>query len=172
MEEWRDVVGYEGIYQVSNLGNVRRSGNPFRAKNFVLHRQVKTCKGKFGYHRLNLYNNGVRKSYNVHTLVANAFIGKRPEGFDVDHKDGNKSNNSVKNLEYVTKKENKQRASKLGLIARGERNGWSILKNDDIIQIREMYDSKKYNRDQIANRFNISIHNVSTIGRRIGWKHI
>lgn len=95
MEEWKDITGYEGLYQVSNLGRVRRSG--------------KILKGGYnnkGYHTINLCKNGISKSFFVHRLVAIAFI-PNPNNFPiVNHKDENPKNNCVDNLEWCTKSYN------------------------------------------------------------------
>lgn len=97
MEEiWKDISGYEGLYQVSNFGNVkslnwRRTGKP---KNLYLKAHNR------GYLQVELAKNGVKKSFMVHRLVAEAFI-KNPNGFPViNHKDEDKTNNCVNNLEW------------------------------------------------------------------------
>lgn len=99
MEKFKDVKGYEGLYQVTSWGRVY-SVNKQKFVNPQL-----TVKG---YARVDLYNeNGKRKHCKVHRLVAKAFI-RNPYGKDqVNHKDGNKLNNSVTNLEWVTDAENK-----------------------------------------------------------------
>lgn len=95
--EWRPVVGWEGLYEVSNIGQVRsvRTGLPLKSK-----------LDKYGYPHLGLRGKDKRYWVTVHRLVAFAFISK-PEGKDhIDHIDGNKQNNCVSNLRWVTPKEN------------------------------------------------------------------
>lgn len=93
MEEYRDIIGYEGLYQVSNLGNVRN----FRTK--------KVLKGGCdlgGYRIVSLRKNNIQKTKTVHRLVAKAFI-PNPDGLPcINHKDENKLNNNVENLEWCT----------------------------------------------------------------------
>ena len=108
MEEiWKDISGYEGLYQVSNFGNVkslnwRRTGKP---KNLYLKAHNR------GYLQVELAKNGVKKSFMVHRLVAEAFI-KNPNGFPViNHKDEDKANNSVENLEWCDNRYNKTYSS-------------------------------------------------------------
>lgn len=107
-EIWKDIKGYEGLYQVSNLGRVKSTR---RNKEKIM----KPNKGKKGYLRLNFTINYKSKSFQVHRLVAKAFIpnpGNLPE---VNHIDGNKANNNIKNLEWVTSKENCNHAWNIGL---------------------------------------------------------
>lgn len=96
-EEWREVHGYPG-YFVSNFGNViGKSGR-------LLKRQHSRRAGFYPFVNLmrNVNGKSKRKNANIHTLVANAFLGARPRGYVVHHKDGNRENSHVENLEYVT----------------------------------------------------------------------
>lgn len=113
-EEWRDVPGYEGLYQVSNLGRVRRTKTG---------RVLRPGKTRKGYFAVSFSRNSVRKSEYVHSCVARAFLGTRPEGLTINHKDGNKSNNCAANLEYCTNQENRDHAVRMGLLR------WAWKKN-------------------------------------------
>lgn len=103
MEEiWKDIPGYEGLYKVSNLG---------RVKSFIIHngtntRILKPRKVKDGYLMVALYNNKKRKNFQIHQLVAQMFIPNINNYTEVNHKDLNKSNNSVTNLEWLNHHEN------------------------------------------------------------------
>lgn len=108
MEEiWKDVVGYEGLYQVSNLGRIvgceRKISN-----NHILPRKLKSLKRKkTGYYGTSIVNSkGESKNVLVHRLVAMAFIPNPHKYPQVDHIDGNKANNNVENLRWCTAKEN------------------------------------------------------------------
>lgn len=114
IEEWRDIKGYEGYYQVSNLGRVRSLDRAIKNKgnlgnNKISHYKGKTLslvKNKKGYLRVILTKNCQGKGYSVHRLVAQAFI-PNPNGFpEVNHIDENKINNYVNNLEWCTTKYN------------------------------------------------------------------
>ena len=95
---WKDIKDYDGIYQVSDDGQVRRILKGGRTK------PVK-CKDGL-YYTVSLSKNGKYTSFNVHRLVAEAFL-ERPVGTtEVNHKDGDKHNNNLENLEWVTQKEN------------------------------------------------------------------
>lgn len=117
-EEWQPVIGYEGCYEVSNLGRIRslksRSGRPRQ-------RLLKSHSFNRDYARVLLFRNGSGQTHAVHRLVAKAFLGPVPEGKEVNHKDGMKANNRTQNLEYVTAAENISHARHLGLARRGER---------------------------------------------------
>src|SRR5580658_3531644 len=100
MENWKDVIGYEGLYRVSDQGRVMRLTG-YRAG---------LIKGEiqFGYHRVALSKDGIAKKFQAHCLVAEAFIGPLPEGKEVNHKNGKKADNRIENLEYATRSENQQ----------------------------------------------------------------
>lgn len=99
-EEWRPVVGYENEYEVSNLGNVRRvlKGRPAQPRKLV--------KGRRGYYELILCKKNKVKLCRVHRLVSEAFLPNPDNLPMVNHKDGDKTNNSVSNLEWTTAKHN------------------------------------------------------------------
>ena len=108
-EEWRPIKGYEGLYEVSNMGRVKS-----------LHRHqsaiLKQGMGHSGYMGVSLYKNGTRNRTLVHRLVATAFI-QNPYNYEiVNHKDGNKNNNIVDNLEWCTSSYNTKHAYRIGLM--------------------------------------------------------
>lgn len=113
-EIWRDIKGYEGLYQVSNLGRIKRICDSITigiyGQIIVRHRNniIKGFKGKRqnDYWRVYLYKNGKRKKYTVHILVYTSFFGEIPDGYQVNHIDENKDNNSIFNLNLLTPKEN------------------------------------------------------------------
>ena len=107
MEEvWKDVQGYEGIYQVSNLGNVKSLDREVKCKNSIRLYKGKIlsqCKDDKGYYRVLLSVAGKHKSAQIHRLVAEAFIDNKNKFPEVNHKDENPSNNRVDNLEWCEK---------------------------------------------------------------------
>lgn len=117
-EEWRAVVGYEGFYEVSSLGRVRSLYRWSKHRPDRL-RQLFPCKG---YCRCILSRAGEPKSFTVHVLVMAAFVGLRPEGMVINHKDAVKINNRIENLEYVTVAENAAHAARMGLMPSGDNN--------------------------------------------------
>ena len=112
MEIWKDIVGYEGLYQVSNFGNVisleKYIDNKKGAIQYRPPKILKQYKNKFGYMRVYLTQNSIKKMYAVHRLVATAFISNPDNKPCVNHIDNNRANNVVDNLEWCTYKENSQ----------------------------------------------------------------
>lgn len=109
-EVWKPVVGYEGIYEVSNMGCLRRLSHYVRSKNngfaFIKQMEIKPTLSGCGYLRVGLARNGEKKLRSVHRLVAEAFISNPLNLPQVNHKDENKENNSVGNLEWCDAKYN------------------------------------------------------------------
>lgn len=115
MEIWKDIKGYEGLYQVSNFGNIKslRKWNGARGKHFYesCERILTPTDNGYGYCIVCLVKNHFRKNYYVHRLVAEAFI-ENPYGYpQINHKDYNRKNNNVDNLEWCTSKQNTQYSS-------------------------------------------------------------
>lgn len=119
MEIWKDIKGLEGSYQVSNLGRVKslarvikRSDNKIQT---FKERILKVLPDNNGYSRVSLPINGKQTKVRIHRLVAKAFIDNPDNRLQVNHIDGNKSNNHITNLEWCTTKENVIHAYKIGL---------------------------------------------------------
>ena len=104
MEVWKEIKGYEGLYQVSNLGRVR-------SRNGLIHLNT----NNYGYKHVTLSKSNIQKTALVHRLVAEAFIENPFELPQINHKDGNKNNNAVINLEWTTQKDNNRHAIKTNL---------------------------------------------------------
>lgn len=100
-EIWKDILGYEGLYQVSNLGRVKSFPRPGNWKERILNPIINK-----GYLHVGLRKDGKEKRFRVHRLVVEAFLGKIPDGFVVNHINEIKSDNRLENLEIVTQKEN------------------------------------------------------------------
>jgi hypothetical protein len=118
-EEWREVLG--GFYEVSRDGLVRRSAGGKGARKGKL---LKQFIASMGYRVVNVCTYGKDKVAYVHALVAEAFIGPRPEGMQINHINGIKIDCSPENLEYVTQDDNAKHAGRIGLVQSGD-NHWT-----------------------------------------------
>ena len=112
-EMWKDIKGYEGLYQVSNLGRIksveRKKQN--HSKLQIVPEKIKQAHQQYGKYKneylvVNLYKNNKGKNVFVHRLVAEAFLDNFSKELEVNHKDGNKQNNTIDNLEMLTRSEN------------------------------------------------------------------
>ena len=125
-EIFKDIIGYEGLYQISNLGNVK---SLFRHKpngQEVKEKILSSCCDTVGYPCTSLWKNGKGKMFRNHRLVATAFIGEIGYKMDINHIDGIKSNNNLYNLEIVSRSENIIHAYRTGL-----NNGNKLLVHKD-----------------------------------------
>lgn len=129
-EIWKDVLGFEGAYQVSNIGNVRNKKSG---------RKLNPSKASTGYMMVDLRIGEInkRKNATVHRLVMESFLGYKP--LDVNHIDGNKGNNMITNLEYCTREYNLKHALKTGL--RKPRKTTIIIGKDINTGIEYIFDS-------------------------------
>jgi len=171
-EVWLPVVGWEDLYEVSNVGRVRsldrteafvgRWGRPVsRAKRG---RVLVSRPGR--YPRVSLYREGRGVDRRIHTLVLEAFIGPRPAGFDGCHNNGDPQDNRVGNLRWDTRTGNMQDANRHGTFrVAGEDNPASKLTADDVRTIRESADTGA----SLANRLGVSQASVSNVRRGRTW---
>jgi hypothetical protein len=155
-ERWLPVAGW-GRYEVSDLGRVRVAATG---------RLRKISPDSRGRNRFTAVG---KRTLRVAQLVAEAFVGPRPPGAEVDHVNGVKTDDRASNLEYVTGEENRRRAQALGLCKRpGERNGRALLTEADVAQIRSQPGPMR----DLAARYGVSRHTIGDVlsGRR--WPHV
>lgn len=150
LEEWKDIPGYEGLYQVSSMGRVKRFYK--KSKERIRNPSIDSN----GYRRLGLWKKGKEKGFNVHQLVARIFIGECPEGKEVNHKDRIRTNNTPDNLEYMTHIENCHHGA------------MTKLSREDVIAIR----NSKETRKQLSIKYNCSVSHISTILNRKCFKWV
>lgn len=180
-EQWQPIFG--GIFEVSDCGKVRRSQPGIRNRKCIELKQQIT---QSGYSRVCLRLGTSTKNCFVHRLVAEAFLGPISDGLQVNHKDGNKLNNHLSNLECVTPKENSQHASMFGLKPSGDRHYTRVTPNrrpkgetlnrghltaQDIKTIRLLKSNGLAGKD-IATRFGITPSTVSKITKLQAWSHV
>lgn len=173
MEEWRIIKNFPH-YAVSSLGIVKRvfPGMGNRSKKLIV---LSPIRNNHGYVSVPLYHDGKRKFCLIHHLVAEAFIGERPSGDFVHHKDGKGDNNSVTNLEYVTPGKNQkycyQMKGREPTKLNGGQNPMAKLTEQRVLEIRRLH-SEGMKQIRIATLTGIPWSTVSQICRRVTWKHI
>jgi len=177
-EKWENIQGYEGLYQVSNLGRIKSLDRATLYKNAFLHKYkgiiLKSILHSNKRMSVNLCKNGKIKQSQVSRLVATNFIPNPLNKPCVNHIDNNPSNNNVNNLEWTTAKENVAHTVKQKRHAYGERNGSAKLKEKDIINIRKEYKPmhKDYNTYMLAKKYKVKQPAIMDIVRKITWKHM
>lgn len=176
-EEWRPVVGYENRYSVSSLGRIRSNFDPTRPARSPI---IMSPRNKRGYLLITLCSENGRRTFFVHRIVASAFIGPSPEGYQVNHKDASKSNNRVPNLEYVTLADNIRHAFSMGLMkapphghpaSKGATHWKAKLVDGQIREMRKCFAAGQ-SISSIARLCNLSTSTVKNIVYHIRWKHV
>ena|ERR1035437_776423 len=170
VETWLQVSGYGDCYSVSNLGNVMRT-SPKRGHSILTTpRLIQAHDNTSGYPQICIGPSGERKSVAIHRLVATAFIENSNNLPQVNHKDGNKRNNYVGNLEWTSHHENMCHAYSLGLMGNpsGETARRAKLTNADILAIRS--DTRK--QYEIAEAYGVCRTHINLIQNRKIWTHV
>lgn len=161
MEVWKTIQNYGGLYQVSNTGKVRDLKNHIKP----------VYKNNKGYECLSLYYNGKTYHPTVHRLVAKAFI-PNPNNYDqVNHKDCNKENNNVENLEWCNQRYNYDEGMKTFQYSKNEEHYFAKLKNSDIPIIYELY-KLGFTRATVAKIFNVRPSSLEAIEKGISYREL
>lgn len=162
MERWLDVVGWEGLYRVSSEGRV---SGPRRS---ILRPFV----NKRGYPQIGLCRNGSRRTVFIHQMVADAFLGPRPDGMECRHLDGDSGNAREENLCWGTHSENALDAVRHGANPIGVDHPHAKLTPEIAAIIRRRYRPycRKWGGRACAERFGVSTGAVSALVRGITWK--
>jgi len=178
---WIDIGGYEGLYQISSYGKIKsvaRRSSPYNnngttTTNTVRSRILKLTKNR-GYYRVCLCKKGVSKVYPIHRLVAIAFISNLDNKPEINHKNGIKTDNRIENLEWCTRKENADHASKNGLYnsEKGADRYNAKLGEKEVLEIRKKYKPRIYTMPMLAKEYKVSKSCIQGIVERTRWKHI
>jgi hypothetical protein len=167
-EVYVDISNYEGYYQVSNYGNVRsldrETISSIGAKRKHKGKVLTPFINSTGYYYVTLSNGNSRKNRRVHSLVAKAFLPNHKNRRTVNHINGNKSDNSLCNLEWATDSENHTHAFKTGLkelcgVAKRDRK----LTNTQVLEIRKLLKQSELTQKQIGEMFNVYRTTISDI---------
>ena len=167
MEEiWKDIKGYENMYQISNIGQVKSLEHYVQQKNrwgqtisrIQKSSLMKIHINKNGYFRVVLHKNGIKKNYSVHRLVYEAFVGKIPQRMQVNHINEIKTDNRVVNLNLMTPKENSNWGTRNERISEKQTNG---KKSKPVLKI-----------DPISNEIIAEFPSTKEAERQTGFNHI
>lgn len=175
-EIWKDIKGYEGLYQISNKGRVKSLARVIKRNNgreLPLKERIKNdVYDNKGYSRINLSKNGKSKKHSVHRLVANAFLIKQKHQDQVNHIDGDKKNNDVSNLEWCTGKENVRHSYAIGKASHvGERNTFATINDDIAREIIKLKDSG-LTAKKVGQKVGASKNVVYSIWQGKTWTHV
>lgn len=180
-EQWKPVLGYEDLYEVSNLGRVRSLDRVecVPDKNGVYHERIRKGRvlkpnydGRGNYLHVSLRRSGSGISRNVHRMVAQAFV-PNPDGYkEVNHKDEDKTNNRADNLEWCSHLYNNQYGTKADA-SKGERNSQAKITRETVLEIRSLFKDGDpvYGLTPLAKRYGLSVSHTCAIikGNRWGW---
>lgn len=178
METWKKIPNFSR-YEASNKGNLRSLNYKCTGKIKVLKPAVSTD----GYLKTMILDDcGKYRSWTVHKFVCLAFLGQVPEGKEVNHKNGIKTDNRIENLEYCTRSENIKHAYLMGLEKplRGSKNGNSKLTEKDVKEIRNFIKGQRekgvryYGRKELASKYGVSEGHIKALmnDNNTLWYHV
>jgi uncharacterized Fe-S cluster-containing radical SAM superfamily protein len=166
-ETWKPVFEYEGLYEISDLGNIR---------GLTTNRLLKPGTGTSGYRYVQLSKNGFQLPKQIHRLVIEVFRGVLPKHMEVNHKNGIKTDNRLENLEKVTRSENiLHRIHVLGVhqnVFHGMQHGNARFTDRQIKEMRRLYDNGLSYPAELARQFNCSVGAIHHIVKRRNWTHL
>lgn len=170
---WKDIKDFEGLYQVSEFGQIKslkrhvENGSPCGM--ILKERLLIPTKMPNGYYQVSLCKNGKRTVHYVHRLVAQAYLDNPYNEKTVNHKDGNKANNTVSNLEFASYSDNNQHAYDTNLHGKGERHYRAILSAEQVAEIKSNGKNDTY--ENIAKRYNVSRATIRDVLVGNTWKN-
>ncbi len=169
IEIWKIIPRTLGMYEVSNIGNVRSLDRIVAHKTSGLltikGRPLKPtfCKGT-GYFYISVCIDAKREKRNIHELVCLAFLGERPEGCHIDHGDKNRQNNRLINLTYKTVFDNCSMP--------GSKHPFALLTEAQVLEIRDKYKPRQYTAVMLGKEYGVDKSTINKITSRINWRHI
>lgn len=167
-EEWKPVVGYEGVYEVSNMGRVKRLAGTNRTP---VERILKPSVSLTGIPYLSVFlcKDGRKKRFYIHRLVLEAFVGKAAEGKEAAHNDGDPSNNKLSNLRWDTAQGNAADRAKHGTERYGEQKANSKLTEKTVSFIRKHPEIPGV---ELAELFDVSCKTISFVRNYRSWNGV
>lgn len=167
MEEiWKDIEGFDGVYQISNFGKVKSFKRNKKDGSILI-----GGKDSDGYHQVTLCKNRIQYTKKSHSLVARHFINNPENKPTVNHIDSNRLNNVVTNLEWATIKEQNNHAVKYGVSKGfvGENNPKCKLTGEQVNCIRETYNNITISYAELGRKYNVDYKTISSICKNKTW---
>lgn len=156
-ENWKDLKGYEGRYKIGSNGEIVNN------KGLLMKQHLDGD----GYNIISLYN-GKGKTFRVHRLVVESFIGDVPDGMQVNHIDYNRANNHVENLEIVTRLENVRHSYDRTVKANSKGN--PKITRKEVNEIRDKYSTGEYTRAELCKMYGLKRSAMANLLNKISWK--
>jgi hypothetical protein len=182
-EVWKPILGYGGLYEVSDLGNVRSLDREVtirapsytcksRIKGRVLKPGRKTTPYGATYFTVDLCRDGKISHCYIHILVAKTFLGDRSDTMEVNHKHGNTTDNRLSELEWMTRKDNAIHARRVLRKCLGEKAGRAKLKEEQVLEIRERHRTTGATPLAMAPEYDVHVCTIQRILANTRWRHI
>lgn len=174
-EKWISINGFDGFYSISNKGRIksldRTITDKIGRKYIVKGRIMRPCISfKQEYPMISFYKNNKGETHYIHRLMGQYFIPNPNNYSQINHKNGNKKDFRLCNLEWVTRSENNNHAYSSGLKRSGQNHPFSKLTNKKVLLIRRLKPNMSYSK--ICKKFDICIGTAQRIVKRKAWKHI
>lgn len=176
-ERWKPIPGYEGLYEVSNMGRVkslarlRHGVGPHRAS-CEYRERIMLGNLNYGYRKVTLYKDGVQHQMFVHRLVLTAFVSESPSGMITRHLNGIRTDNRVENLAWGTFEENEADKRRHGTVTNGRRNHSAKATAHDVLAIRARHKRGETSREIAKDYPQMDYSNVWRIAAGISWRHV
>lgn len=173
-EIWKDIVGWEGLYQVSNLGRIKSLSRVVKVVGHnhsearISEKILKSVIRKLGYEMVTICKVNIHKHKQVHRVVAEVFIPNPDNKPNINHIDCNPLNNKVENLEWCTQKENREHAKKMGRVPWGQSHFKAKITQDDAIAIKNSAERTSI----LANQYGISMSSIGDIRKGRTWLNL
>ena len=176
-EIWKPITGYRGRYLISNLGRIKSLGRywEFNPKVIILKQYI----GIHGYYQVSLYKKGNRYNAMIHRIMAQEFLKNPHHKEEVNHIDGDKLNNCLSNLNWMTKSENMCHARDLGLlnmeVHKGILNSQAKLTNSQVYRIKWIYtfsNNDYHYWPKVAKSLKVNRSSINRIHRKELWKYL
>lgn len=172
-EEWRAVVGYEGLYEVSNLGRVRSLAREVSWSSSTMRLNGRILKPRpihKGYVRVVLHRHGVSRFRRIHRLVLQAFVGECPDGMQCAHLNGEPADCRLSNLAWVSAAENASHKHAHGTHLHGSKSNLAVLDEAQVLEVLELKGA--VSAAECARRFGVTPPTITSIWNGVTWRHV